>query len=1085
MPKSRLKKTEIGRPTVFRCGDAKRQCAAVRSPSPLGGELELDGGAFSRNVIYYAAMSLKQHESRAVNKDKLDLVRKYLAEVAVQWKTGQATEHSYRPALKTLLEGLLRNVIVINEPQRIKCGAPDYILRDRRTALHLGFIEAKDIGDGDLDGNGVHREQFNRYRNSLETLCFTDYLDFHFYEGGEFRGKIRIAEICGSRLVPAQEPVVETFVEMIERFGSAKVQKVTSPTRLAKLMAGKARLLAQAIREFLAQDTERESMLASQMVAFRDVLIHDITEESFADVYAQTITYGMFAARLHDDTPENFTRSEAATLIPKTNPLLRQMFTYIASDTNDTVEWIVDDLVTLFAATDLREMMKDYGKSTGQTDPILHFYEDFLAAYNPALRKARGVWYTPQPVVGFIVRSVDGILETEFGLPGGLANSSKAKFRIANDNRNRKSDKAFVEREMHRVQILDPATGTGTFLAETVRQIHARFAGMQGMWQSYVSEHLLPRLNGFEILMASYAMAHLKIDLLLAETGYRHESNERLRVFLANSLEEYDRETGTLFAAALSKEANEANYIKRDCPVMVVIGNPPYSGESQNKGKAIMHLMEDYKKEPGGVEKLKERNPKWINDDYVKFIRMAQHYIDRTGEGVLGYICPHGFLDNPTFRGMRWHLLKSFDKIYTINLHGNSLKKEVCPDGSKDENVFDIMQGVSVNLFVKTGKKATGELGKVFHADLWGTRETKYKRLNENSCATTDYTEVTPTAPMYFFVPKDLRGETEYQAGFSVCELMSEFSMGITTGNDGTLVKDSAMELCNSVESEYLISAVPAKIRPLSYRPFDKKVLYYDASLLARAREKFMSHLDDESISLALIRICSKEDNCPVVVAQGLVDKTILSSKDNAAIFPLYLYSDNMGKMERTANLDKGIWAKINAAAGFDTTPEDVFNYIYAVLHTPEYRERYREFLKVDFPRIPYPDGGDAFRALADIGRQLVAVHLMKDAATGNMFDPRAQFPAAGTNRVDFVKYADGRVAINSGQHFDNVPETAWNFFIGGYQPAQKWLKDRKGRTLTSDDIMHYKAIIIALMETSRLMAELSALANPHSDRSA
>ena len=260
------------------------------------------------------------------------------------------------------------------------------------------------------------------------------------------------------------------------------------------------------------------------------MLIHDISEESFADVYAQTITYGMFAARLHDDTPETFTRAEAALLIPKTNPLLRQMFNYIAADTNDTVEWIVDDLITLFAATDLREIMKDYGKSTEHTDPILHFYEDFLAAYNPNLRKARGVWYTPQPVVGFIVRSVDIILETMFGLQGGLANNTKAKFKVVNDNKVKNSDKKFIEREMHRVQVLDPATGTGTFLAEVVRRIYSKFAGMEGMWQNYVSEHLLPRLNGFEILMASYAMAHMKLDILLAETGYKHESNERFRI---------------------------------------------------------------------------------------------------------------------------------------------------------------------------------------------------------------------------------------------------------------------------------------------------------------------------------------------------------------------------------------------------------------------------------------------------------------------------------------------------------------------------------------------------------------------------
>ena len=1038
-----------------------------------------------------------------VNKESLGLVRKYLAEVAVQWKTGQATEHSYRPALKTLLEGLLKNVIVINEPQHIKCGAPDYILRDRRTSLHLGFIEAKDIGDGDLDGNGVHREQFGRYKNSLDSLCFTDYLDFHFYEGGEFKNKVRIAEVCGDRIVPAPEPVLEMFVGMIAHFGAAKAQKITSASRLAKLMAGKARLLAQAIKEFLLQDAEKESMLSDQMAAFRDVLIHDITEESFADVYAQTITYGMFAARLHDNTPEDFSRAEAASLIPKTNPLLRQMFNYIAADSNDTVEWIVDDLITLFAATDLREIMKDYGKSTEQTDPILHFYEDFLAAYNPELRKARGVWYTPQPVVGFIVRSVDRILETEFGLQGGLANNSKAKFKVVNDNRNRKSDKSFVEREMHRVQILDPATGTGTFLAEAVRLIHSKFAGMQGMWQNYVSEHLLPRLNGFEILMASYAMAHLKLDMLLAETGYRHESNERLRVFLTNSLEEHDKEIGTLFAAALSKEANEANYIKRDCPVMVVIGNPPYSVSSSNRGEWIEKLVSDYKKN------LNERKIN-LDDDYIKFIRLGQHYIDRTGEGILAYISSNSFLEGITHRQMRKSLLESFDEIYILNLHGNARKKETAPDGSKDENVFDIMQGVSINIFVKKrDQQKEKTLGRVFYADLYGMREAKYKNLEAASLSSIDWQTVELRAPYYFFVPKDFGLEEEYNRGFSIAELFSDFGLGVKTERDDVAIHISRSELeatvsdfakmdVEALRTKYHLgkdsrdwSIGRAKSDVLAHASFDryaKRILmrcfdtrwvFYPGTskgFVGTPAYPIMHHLLHDNIALCLIRNSRGRDAVLPFVAEGLVCKDAVSSLDNCRVFPLYLYSDDMGQMERTANLDKEIWAKINAAVGFETTPEDVFNYIYAVLHTPEYRERYKEFLKVDFPRIPYPKDGEVFRKLADIGRQLVSVHLLKDSATGNMFDPRAQFPVAGTNRVDFLKYEGCRVKINAGQHFDNVPETAWNFFIGGYQPAQKWLKDRKGRTLTSDDIMHYKAVVIALMETSRLMADLSAL---------
>ena len=320
-----------------------------------------------------------------------------------------------------------------------------------------------------------------------------------------------------------------------------------------------------------------------------------------------------------------------------------------------------------------------------------------MSAYDPKLRKARGVWYTPAPVVTFIVRAVDAILKTEFDLPQGLADNSKIKIKVNLQGKQ-------TEQEVHRVQILDPATGTGTFLAEVIKYIHKKFEGQQGIWSSYVDTHLLPRLNGFELLMASYAMAHLQLDLLLTQTGYKPTTNQRFRVYLTNSLEESHPDTGTLFANWLSAEANEANYIKRDTPVMCIIGNPPYSGESSNNGEWIMKLMEDYKKEPGGKEKLKERNPKWINDDYVKFIRFSSHLIEKNGEGILAFINPHGYLDNPTFRGMRWHLLKTFDKIYTIDLHGNAKKKETAPDGSADQNVFDIMQGVSINIFVKKKK---------------------------------------------------------------------------------------------------------------------------------------------------------------------------------------------------------------------------------------------------------------------------------------------------------------------------------------------------------------------------------------------
>jgi len=420
--------------------------------------------------------------------------------------------------------------------------------------------------------------------------------------------------------------------------------------------------------------------------------------------YCFTNPYGMFAARLHDTTLEDFTRQEAAELIPKSNPFLRKLFGYVAGpDIDERIKRTVDNLADVFRATNVEELLKNFGKSTQTNDPIIHFYETFLSEYDPKLRKSRGVWYTPEPVVNFIVRAVDDILKTEFNLPQGLADTSKTKIKVPEQGSTK-----LVEKEVHKVQILDPATGTGTFLSEVVKLIYNKnFKNLQGVWSSYVEEHLIPRLNGFEILMASYSMAHLKLDMLLRETGYKPTRDQRFNIYLTNSLEEHHPDTGTLFSNWLSTEANDANHIKRDTPVMCVIGNPPYSGESSNKGKWIMDLMEDYKKEPGGKQKLQERNPKWINDDYVKFLRYGQYYIEKNGEGILAFINPHGFLDNPTFRGMRWNLLKTYDKIYTIDLHGNSKKKEVSPDGSPDVNVFDIMQGVSINLFVKTSVVST------------------------------------------------------------------------------------------------------------------------------------------------------------------------------------------------------------------------------------------------------------------------------------------------------------------------------------------------------------------------------------------
>jgi type I restriction-modification system DNA methylase subunit len=620
-------------------------------------------------------------------------LEQYITNIGNRYKQGNATEHTFRGDLQQLIESLVPDIRATNEPKRQSCGAPDYILTKKD--IPVGYIEAKDIGDKDLEGlkKTGNKEQFDRYKASLNNLFFTDYLSFYLYRDGLLITHISIAEIQQGSIIPLPQNFA-AFTNLIKDFTTHVGQTIKSSKKLAEMMAGKARLLSEVIEKALTSDQEKQedSTLKEQMLAFKQLLIHDITPKGFADVYAQTIAYGMFAARLHDPTLPTFSRQEAAELIPKSNPFLRKLFGYIAGpDIDDRIKWIVDGLVEIFLACNVEEILKNYGKTTKMEDPIIHFYETFLSEYDPKLRKARGVWYTPEPVVNFIVRAVDDILKTEFGLPQGLADTSKTKIKTDVQGK-------LLEQEVHRVQILDPATGTGTFLAEVVKQIHKRFKGQQGIWSSYVETHLLPRLNGFELLMASYAMAHLQLDLLLTETGYKPTKDQRFKIFLTNSLEEHHPDTGTLFANWLSTEANEANRIKRDTPVMCVIGNPPYSGESANKGEWIMKLMEDYKKEPGGKEKLKERNPKWINDDYVKFLRYGQHFIEKNGSGVLAFINPHGYLDNPTFRGMRWNLLKTYDKIYTIDLHGNSKKKETALDGSVDINVFDIEQGVSINL---------------------------------------------------------------------------------------------------------------------------------------------------------------------------------------------------------------------------------------------------------------------------------------------------------------------------------------------------------------------------------------------------
>jgi len=1056
----------------------------------------------------------------------------YIANINQRFKLGNATEHTFRGDLQQLIESIVPEIRATNEPKRQSCGAPDYILTKKD--IPVGFIEAKDIGDKDLEGKNKsgHKEQFDRYKASLNNLIFTDYIDFHLYQDGEFVTKIAIGELTEKGIIALPQNFA-TFENLIKDFCIHVGQTITSSKKLAEMMAGKARLLSDIIEKALTSDEthNEDSTLKDQMNAFKQILIHDITPKSFADIYSQTIAYGMFAARLHDPTIDTFSRQEAAELIPKSNPFLRKLFGYIAGpDIDDRIKWIVDNLTEIFLACNVEQILKNYGKTTKMENPIIHFYETFLSEYDPKLRKARGVWYTPAPVVNFIVRAVDDILKTEFDLPQGLADNSKTKIKVkdvhkATSDLRSKTKASVREIEVHRVQILDPATGTGTFLAEVIKQVNKKFIRQEGIWSAYVENDLLPRLNGFELLMASYAMAHLQLDLLLKETGFHPTKDQRFRVYLTNSLEEHHPDTGTLFANWLSTEANEANHIKRDTPVMCVIGNPPYAVSSTNKNEWIQNLITDYKKN------LNERKIN-LDDDYIKFIRYGQHFIDKNESGVLAYISNNSFIDGITHRQMRKCLLESFDKIYILDLHGNAKKKEVCPDGSPDHNVFDIMQGVSINIFVKTGKKKKNELGQVFNSDLQGKREFKYETLIEESIKNIRWKNLNYKTPNYFFCEKDFLGENYYKVGFKLDELFVNYNSGIQTKRDSVTIKENRNELeniikyfiNNDIESIRVKYSLPVdgrdwtiksakedlikgfEIIPILYRPFDKKTTVYSGrskGFIAYPREKTTKDLIRKNNPALIFERTSVLDvYSNLFVTNSATDLHVIGTAfSNGYTGAIYCYPETnvqqtIGQtIERTPNLNAEIVKQIAVKVGLTFTnekeqtentfaPIDILDYIYAVLHSPTYREKYKEFLKIDFPRVPYPKDKETFWQLVKLGGEIRQIHLLESP---KVEDYITSYPKNGNNSIttkigikDWELYDEenglGRIWINGEQYFDKIPLVAWEFYIGGYQPAQKWLKDRKERTLEFDDILHYQKIIFALFETDRLMKEIDKI---------
>lgn len=997
----------------------------------------------------------------------------YLRELERELRIGRTTENTHRPALKTFLQSLQARTTATNEPGRVACGAPDFVVSKMPGPITIGYVETKDIGKS-LD-EAEASEQLKRYRQSLSNLVLTDYLEFRWYGDGQWRKTAVLAEV-GQRgkLIPTA--TAAEAVSLLNEFLDHTPECISTPKELAERMAKLTHMIRDVIVEaFTKQRASRN--LTDLRKAFASTLIPDLDLDSpkkiseFADMYAQTIAYGLFAARCnHPPQQGHFKRIGAATEIPKTNPFLRRLFEMITGTEMDDEPYapFVDDLVQILDNANVELILRDFGRRSKREDPVVHFYETFLAQYDPKLRESRGVYYTPEPVVSYIVRSVDGLLKECFELPAGLADTTQVHYRWEYEEGGKKITKEATGPKM---LVLDPACGTATFLYNVVDHIRQVFMDKDdaGMWSSYIEQQLLKRLYGFELLMAPYAVAHFKLglqlsggdlsDTLRSKWAYDFSGNERLSVYLTNTLEQIEKRVETLLGQLriISEEASSADHVKRNLPILAIVGNPPYSGHSANRSWRLekYQIVPKRKKKPqeqvkpedktrkvltfiGELlsnyyfvdgQRLRERNPKWLQDDYVKFLRWGQWRIQHTGAGVLAFITNHSYLDNPTFRGMRQSLISTFNDIYLLNLHGNSKKKERCPDGSRDVNVFDIQQGVAIGLFVK--QRGNEQQARVHYADLWGEREHKYSFLWSRDFKTTEWQELHPESPFYFFFPQDPNLRAEYERGYAVTEIMPVNTLGfqshrdpfaiaftsekmherITDMCDGEL-SDSELRERYGLPEEWDIHSAREAIRTdrhwsdkfsdVLYRPFDRRYSYFSTAIMDRPRREILAHVAHrDNLCLNAMRQTKAPSWHHAVISDCPTPAVFVEVKDGSNLFPLYLYPQggvhfqHQGSLltperpgitehSRVPNLSTDFISKLEGlykmkfvandkGDGRKTFgPEDVLAYVYALLNCPSYQSRYSDFLKLDFPRIRLVSDKEQFIELVSLGMKLI-----------------------------------------------------------------------------------------------------------------
>jgi hypothetical protein len=1027
-----------------------------------------------------------------------DILVTYLNDLQKIINRGDAREESFYHCLKDMIDAYAK-LSKINKcevsilPKSTDAGNPDFRIWDGKAHI-TGYIEAKKPETFNLDPIAVS-EQLKRYLGTFPNVLLTNFYEFRLYQHGQLVDSVTIASPINATQMHITPPVshVEELSALLNRYFSFSLPAITDPKALANALAKRTRFLRDEIiaLELAEEAKQGKKVLLSFYESFKKLLINNLTIEQFADLYAQTLAYGIFAARTRSEG--EFNRELIYKYIPGTLGILKSIFRFISlEEPPKALSVLIEDIADILFNTDIQKILHRFYSEGKGTDPIVHFYETFLSEYDPKLREKRGVYYTPEPVVRYIVRSIHSILKSHFGKADGLASDD--------------------------VTILDPAAGTLTFPAEAIKLAIEEHKDKYGSGGTHrlIKEHILPHFYAIELMMAPYTVGHLKISYLLAEQDYELSEDERFKLYLSNTLEPDTPEQISLpIAHDISDECAMANKVKHQEPILVIMGNPPYSGASENSNAWTEKLL---KTELDGAQSyytvdgnpLGEKNPKWLQDDYVKFLRFAQWKIHKAGKGIVGMITNHGYLDNPTFRGMRQSLMHTFDEIYVLDLHGNTKKKESSPDGSKDENVFDIQQGTAIILMVKgvdTKKK------RVSHHELFGLRQFKYDWLDGNLFQANTYQELSPTSPFYLFRP-EATGNEHYLKWTSLPEIFPLNSVGIVTARDGLTIQDTPNQVRKTIHHFASLDVETARtayelgkdardwkveyaqkdlkdsglsddnIVPILYRPFDTRFTYYTGKsrgFHCMPRNEVMRHMLEENMGIVIGRQgLAVGDNQLwnlVTISKSITDFNLFY-RGGGLIIPLYIYpedhkEDIFASSEREYNISKGLLERF-AKQWQQFQPEQLFYYVYAVLHSNRYRTRYAQYLRMDFPRIPFTDDYDLFSKLAELGKELADIHLLKSP---RLNPPLARYQGSGSNdMVEYIKYNEnnGTVQINDDKHFEGITPELWNYHIGGYQVLHKYLKDRKGKSLANP--IHYCLMVTALTLAIDIQARIDQI---------